>query len=63
MTTINFGRARCPVCHRTVATHVPQGGDGSIEVFRRHRSERGGGICIMGRAEVRAEDRTGDRPT
>lgn len=46
---------RCPTCGRAVAAQVPSGGDGSVEVYRFHRTSEGG-ICPNSRGEVRSVD-------
>jgi len=33
--------AVCPVCFKTVKIHVPRGGDGSVDVFNRHKNDDG----------------------
>lgn len=47
-------RATCPLCGQTVPVLVPKGGDGSVDVFRRHKNYDGT-PCDRSRTEVPAE--------
>lgn len=45
------GSAVCPVCGKTIQIGVPRGGDGSVDVFFRHRFD-GETLCPGSRREV-----------
>lgn len=44
--------APCPDCGQTVRTVVPRGGDGSVEVYVRHKNADGA-RCFGSRSEAR----------
>lgn len=55
MKGIQLARARCWQCGKEVAVAPPAGGDGSMDVYRRHRN-RDGGTCGASRTEVDVRD-------
>lgn len=47
-------RAKCPDCGKTLAVQPPRGGDGSLDVFPRHKNKKGE-RCDRSRLDVKKE--------